>query len=201
MRERIFIATSVVLLFLAGCGQPAPDLNNNLNNNPNGINNDSNNSDNLGRDTVDINENTYGNNKNPNGVNDSTNTIDSNNITENTYTGNNSSADNFRSIYFDFDKYNIVSSMESNANHNSKVANSKSGSIKIEGNCDEFGTDEYNYALGLRRAKSVKDRMTSQGVDGSRIAMVSFGESNPICRDATDSCYDRNRRVDIRIAR
>lgn len=191
MKKRVLIATSVVLLFLAGCGQPAPDLIDNSMNNPDNITPDESN---ITADTVDINENNYGNNGDINS-NDTTNNID------NKYTGDNSSADNFRSVYFDFDRYNIRSDMESNANHNGRVANSMSSSLKIEGNCDEFGTDEYNYALGLRRAKTVKDRMSSQGVDSRRMVMVSFGESNPVCRDATDSCYDRNRRVDIRRVR
>jgi len=71
--------------------------------------------------------------------------------------------------------------------------------IKIEGNCDEFGTDEYNYALGLKRAKSVRDSMTSQGINTSNMVMVSFGESNPTCTNSTDSCYGKNRRVDLRL--
>ena len=86
-------------------------------------------------------------------------------------------------------------------NHNIGVANAASSQIKIEGNCDEFGTDEYNYALGLKRAKAVRDAIAAQGIDTSRMVMVSFGESNAICTDATDSCYERNRRVDIRLVK
>ncbi len=202
MNKRILIATSVVLLLLAGCGQPAPDLdsqnNPNYQNSPNSQNNPNNQDNpdnpdnitpdesNIAADTVNIDEKDYGNN--------------SNNTPNDKYTGNNSSGDNFRSLYFDFDKYNIRSNMESNMNHNGRVANSKSSSIKIEGNCDEFGTDEYNYALGLKRAKTVKDRLSSQGVDSRRMVMVSFGESNPVCSEVTDSCYDKNRRVDILLA-
>ncbi len=196
MKKRVLIVTSVALLFLVGCGQPAPDLIDNGMNNPNNIIPDESN---ITAETVDINENIYGtigNNGNINGVNDTTNNKDNNR-----YTGDNSSSDNFRSIYFDFDRYNIRSNMESNVNHNGKVANAISSSLKIEGNCDEFGTDEYNYALGLRRAKTLKDRIISQGVDSRRVVMVSFGESNPVCREATDSCYDKNRRVDVRLAR
>ena len=200
MIKKVIIAISLALLFLAGCGQPAPDLGDNGLGGP-GSSVDDNNT----VEPVDIGED------NPNGAGgtivnggaggDGTDTITPEDITETTFTGNNSSADNFRSIYFDFDRYNIASSMESNMNHNGKVANSVSTSLKIEGNCDEFGTDEYNYALGLKRAKTVKDRLSSQGVDSRRMVMVSFGESNPVCRETTDSCYDRNRRVDIRLAR
>ena len=73
--------------------------------------------------------------------------------------------------------------------------------IKIEGNCDEFGTDEYNYALGLKRAKAVKDAMAAQGVDAGRMVIISYGESNPVCNEPTDTCYARNRRADLRLAK
>jgi len=111
----------------------------------------------------------------------------------------NSSSDGFQSIYFDFGDYGIGSGMESGIRKNAAVAARSSSKIKIEGNCDEFGTDEYNYALGLKRAKSVKDALTSQGVSAGKIVIVSFGESNPICSSPTDSCYGKNRRVDLRL--
>ena len=91
--------------------------------------------------------------------------------------------------------------MESNMNTNVKVGSSASSKIKIEGNCDEFGTDEYNYALGLKRAKAVKDSLAAQGVSSSKMVLVSFGESSPVCSEPSDSCYDRNRRVDIRLVK
>jgi peptidoglycan-associated lipoprotein len=154
---------------LGGCAQPAPDLD--------GKNNilDANH---IEGDTVSIDENTYGDGS----------------------TGNyNSSSDGFKSIYFDFADYSISPNMENNMNHNIEVANTTSSKIKIEGNCDEFGTDEYNYALGLKRAKAVKDSIAAQGIDTSRMVMVSFGESNAVCTEPSDSCYNRNRRVDIRL--
>jgi len=194
MINKVIIVISLALLFLAGCGQPAPDLGNDLGSPVTTVEDDDN-------GTVEpvIDE------PSKDGIGDDgavgTDTITPDDITETVYTGNNSSADNFRSIYFDFDSYSIASGMESNMNHNGKVANGVSTSLKIEGNCDEFGTDEYNYALGLKRAKMVKDRLIAQGVDSRRMVMVSFGESNPVCSETTDSCYDKNRRVDIRLAR
>ncbi|HEY9129780.1 MAG TPA: OmpA family protein [Sulfurovum sp.] len=124
-------------------------------------------------------------------------------IDENGYgSGNfNSSSDGFRSIYFNFADYSISAEMEGNMNTNYQVASSASSKIKIEGNCDEFGTDEYNYALGLKRAKAVRDSLASQGVDTSKMVLVSFGESNAVCAEATDSCYQRNRRVDLRLVK
>ncbi len=171
MTYKLLLTTAIFSLIFAGCGQPAPDLD--------GSNNISD-ANAISGDTVSIDESSYGNESGGN---------------------YNSSADGFKSVYFDFGDYAISSNMENNMNTNIKVAMSASSKIKIEGNCDEFGTDEYNYALGLKRAKAVKDSLAAQGVSGSRIVMVSFGESSPVCTEPNDSCYDRNRRVDIRLVK
>jgi peptidoglycan-associated lipoprotein len=171
MTYKLLLTTAMLALIFVGCGQPAPDLD--------GSNNISD-ANAISGDTVSIDESSYGNESGGN---------------------HNSSADGFRSVYFDFGDYAISSNMENNMNTNIKVAMSASSKIKIEGNCDEFGTDEYNYALGLKRAKAVKDSLVAQGVSGSRMVMVSFGESSPVCTEPNDSCYDRNRRVDIRLVR
>ena len=125
-------------------------------------------------------------------------------VTNNSSSGNlktyNSSVQGFRSIYFGFGEYGISSQMQDNMANNIETASNTRATIKIEGNCDEFGTDEYNYALGLKRAKSVKDSLVSQGVDASKIVVTSYGESSPVCTEFSDSCYDRNRRVDLRLA-
>jgi len=113
----------------------------------------------------------------------------------------NTSANGFRSLYFAFGKYSISSDMQAVLNQNVQVAKNTSQKIKIEGNCDEFGTDEYNYALGLKRAKAIKDALSSQGIPQNKMVIISYGESNPACTQPTDSCYQRNRRVDLRLAR
>jgi len=170
MIKKLFLLTSTLfLLLLTGCGQTIPEL---------GAGGRSNITDAsaITGDAVSINENSYGNES-----------------------GKNSSSDGFQSIYFAFGDYGISSGMQSALARNVSVAGSASRKIKIEGNCDEFGTDEYNYALGLKRAKAVKDALVSQGVNGSQTVIVSFGESNPVCTAATDSCYGKNRRVDLRL--
>ena len=101
----------------------------------------------------------------------------------------------------DFDKFNVRADMRSTIEEVvSKVdglaANEK---IKIEGNCDEWGTDEYNYALGLKRAKSVKTQLSKLGVDAKRLSLISYGESNPMCSSKTDNCWSQNRRVEFKI--
>jgi len=105
-------------------------------------------------------------------------------------------------IYFDFDKYDIRPDMESKIKANARLlnaTNAKDFSIKIEGNSDEWGTDEYNYALGLKRAKSVKEALGALGIEKSRVMMVSYGESNPACKESNKACWEQNRRVEFKL--
>lgn len=114
----------------------------------------------------------------------------------------NSSSDGFQSIYFSFGAYNVESDMYSYIARNAENIENIGGSkIKIEGNCDEFGTDEYNYALGLKRAKAVKEALVSKGISADKFVLVSLGESSPVCNEPTEICYSRNRRVDLRVSR
>jgi len=175
MTHKLFMMTSLAVLLFSGCAQTAPELKSK--NNISGT-------DAIGGDTVSINENRYGNEN-----------------TAQSGSSYNSSSDGFRSVYFAFDDYSISPKMEANMQTNVRVATSAGAKIKLEGNCDEFGTDEYNYALGLKRAKAVKDALVARGVAPSKMMMVSFGESSPVCQTPSDSCYDRNRRVDLRLVR
>jgi len=104
-----------------------------------------------------------------------------------------------QSVYFDYDKFEIKSNMQETVSSDAKVAKSIASDykVKLEGNCDEWGSDEYNFALGLKRANSVKKALVAQGVSASDISMVSYGESNPTCTDKTQECWSKNRRVDF----
>ncbi len=106
-----------------------------------------------------------------------------------------------QSVRFDFDKFSIRSDMEDEINNNAAIANGDAQNymIKLEGNCDEWGSDEYNYALGLKRANAAKTALLNEGVDAKRITMVSYGESNPVCTDKTKECWANNRRVDFKL--
>ena len=196
MIQKILLATVAVgALLLSGCSQKAPELEGAQV----GKNNVSD-ATQIAGETVAINENTYGNENTSNTSN--TSNISSTESNSDVLNGSsvNSSSNGFKSLYFGFGDYGISSSMENRMVTNSSVASKQASKIKIEGNCDEFGTDEYNYALGLKRAKAVKDSMVAQGVNAQRMVIVSFGESNPVCSNPTDGCYARNRRVDLRLA-
>lgn len=172
MKKTVLTAVTGAIFLLSGCGQPAPEAGAKSTNA-------------YDADTVSIDESGLGG--------------------SNSHVGGalgNSSSDGFQSIYFGFDQYSISPDMEAYVNKDARVASSAGGrKIKIEGNCDEFGSDEYNYALGLKRAKAVKDALAMQGVPPSQMVMVSYGESNPACSDSSDACYAQNRRVDLRLAK
>jgi len=108
------------------------------------------------------------------------------------------------SVHFGFDKYKLSDEMrEVTTSNYVKIDETQQSyadlKIKLEGNCDEWGSDEYNYALGLKRAKATKDALVADGVDAKKIVMVSFGESNPVCTQRNTACWKMNRRVDYRL--
>jgi peptidoglycan-associated lipoprotein len=101
-----------------------------------------------------------------------------------------------RDVFFDFDKYDIRQAdakvLDSNATWLKSNANHL---VLIEGHCDERGTNEYNLALGERRAKSAMNYLVSQGVQASRITIISYGEERPACNEKTEECWAKNRRA------
>ncbi len=102
-------------------------------------------------------------------------------------------------IYFAFDEFSINPDMQSEVSNDANIAKSEASKykIKLEGNCDEWGSDEYNFALGLKRADAVKKALVAEGIEASNITMVSYGESNPACTAKTQDCWAKNRRVDF----
>jgi peptidoglycan-associated lipoprotein len=98
-------------------------------------------------------------------------------------------------IFFDFDKYDIrpvdAKTLDSNANW---LKSNPNHLVLIEGHCDERGTNEYNLALGERRAKSTMNYLVSQGVQANRITIISYGEERPQCTEHTEACWAKNRR-------
>ena len=73
--------------------------------------------------------------------------------------------------------------------------------VIVEGHCDERGTNEYNLALGEKRAKSTKKYLVSLGVSPSRVIIVTYGEEKPLCSDSNESCWQSNRRAHFVVAK
>ncbi len=103
-------------------------------------------------------------------------------------------------IYFDLDRSDITD--DSRAKLDAKVpvlTQNTAVRIRIAGHTDSRGSDEYNLALGQRRAAAAKRYLTDRGIDGSRIEIVSFGEERPTCTDESEGCWSRNRRDEFEI--
>lgn len=102
-------------------------------------------------------------------------------------------------VYFDYDKFNIgdqaAATLRSNAEWMKKNADYD---IVIEGHCDNRGSDQYNLALGERRAHSVRQYLMQLGIDGNRLSTRSYGESRPAVPNArTESEHSKNRRAEF----
>jgi peptidoglycan-associated lipoprotein len=104
--------------------------------------------------------------------------------------------DVFEDIYFDYDEYTIRNDAKPVLeNIASWLLKNKSAAILIEGHCDPRGTNEYNLALGDRRAKATKDYLGALGIASNRIEMLSYGEEKLLCFDESEECWEQNRRA------
>lgn len=108
----------------------------------------------------------------------------------------------FEDIYFDFDKYDIrPEGKPVLSGIASWLMKNPDARLSIEGHCDERGTNEYNLALGDRRAKAARDFLTALGVAAKRIEIVSYGEEKPQCTEQTEECWAKNRRAHFVVLR
>jgi peptidoglycan-associated lipoprotein len=103
--------------------------------------------------------------------------------------------DALKPIHFDFDRYEIRPGdrriLDANAQWLKEHGNQL---VLIEGHCDERGTNEYNLGLGERRARATMNYLVGQGVQATRITIVSYGEERPLCTEHNESCWQQNRR-------
>jgi len=105
-------------------------------------------------------------------------------------------------IIFKFDRYDLDDESRAVLRNNVTYLKKNSmTSIEIQGHCDERGTNNYNIALGERRAHATKMYMVSQGISASRIHTISYGEEKPFCFDSNDSCWLKNRRAHFKVDR
>jgi peptidoglycan-associated lipoprotein len=105
-------------------------------------------------------------------------------------------------IYFDFDKSDIRPDAAATLDRKVPWLNANPRMrIRIEGNADNRGSDEYNLALGQRRAASAKNYLVNRGIAADRFDLVSYGEERPVCQQEpmTEECHQLNRRDDFRI--
>ncbi len=101
----------------------------------------------------------------------------------------------FRNIYFGFDRYNLSSQAKTTLRHNAALLRqAPNARLEIQGNTDDRGTEEYNLALGKRRAEAAKTYLADLGADPSQLTTISFGEENPAVRGYSETAWAKNRR-------
>ncbi len=109
-------------------------------------------------------------------------------------------AQQVQDVHFDYDKSDVrpedQSTLQSDATALKQIFTiDPNFLITIEGHCDERGSAEYNIGLGDRRASATRDALVALGIPGDKLKTVSYGKERPLCTDATEDCYSRNRRA------
>jgi peptidoglycan-associated lipoprotein len=103
-------------------------------------------------------------------------------------------------IYFDYDKSDIRADARTIMGDNARsLSEHPTAVIMIEGHCDERGTDEYNMALGERRANSAKNYLTNYGIEATRVNTISYGESRPAAPGQGEDVWQQNRRAEFKV--
>ena len=99
-------------------------------------------------------------------------------------------------IFFDYDKYDLRTDARATLDRKASFLNQNSSvRSQIEGHCDERGTNEYNLALGERRANAAKQYLTTAGVSAGRLSTISYGEERPLDPGRNEAAWARNRRA------
>jgi peptidoglycan-associated lipoprotein len=106
---------------------------------------------------------------------------------------------------FDYDKSTIRTDATTALRDDSGVirdilAAYPSQKLVIEGHCDERGSEEYNMALGDRRARAAEEFLVTMGVSGNQLSVIGFGKDRPVCTDNSEACYQKNRRAHLTAA-
>lgn len=99
-------------------------------------------------------------------------------------------------VYFDYDESSLSDETRERLARNAELLKAQTQFlVTIEGHADERGTNEYNLALGEKRANAVRDYLGSLGVDGGRLRIITYGEERPVCTTSEESCWSQNRRA------
>ena len=103
-------------------------------------------------------------------------------------------------VFFDYDQYELRQDARDRLAQNARFLTSRPEFVlTIEGHADERGTNDYNLALGEKRANAVKDYLSTLGVGAERLRTVSYGEERPFCGESSESCWSQNRRAHFTI--
>jgi peptidoglycan-associated lipoprotein len=99
-------------------------------------------------------------------------------------------------VYYQFDSIELRSDAEEILKKNAAwMKFNPDARVEVEGHCDDIGSDEYNLALGAKRAQIAKDFLVSQGIAENRLVTISYGKEAPACFDRTEECRVKNRRA------
>ncbi len=100
-----------------------------------------------------------------------------------------------KDIHFGYNDYTIQPQdndiLRANADW---LQQNRTSRVQVEGHCDDRGSEEYNIALGAKRAQAAKDYLQTLGIDAGRISTISYGKELPICQEHTEDCWSQNRR-------
>ena len=101
-----------------------------------------------------------------------------------------------KDVFFEFDRYDLSADARSVLRANADwLKGNPSVRVEIEGHCDERGTNEYNLALGAKRAQAAREFLATLGVAAERLSTISYGEEIPVCKEANEACWKQNRRA------
>lgn len=101
-------------------------------------------------------------------------------------------------VHFEFDQYVLTADARDTLKKNAAYLKAKGVRVQIEGHCDERGSDEYNLALGEKRALAVKNYLVSLGVPADRLSIISYGEEIPLVMASTEAAWAQNRRAEFK---
>jgi peptidoglycan-associated lipoprotein len=101
-----------------------------------------------------------------------------------------------KDVYFAFDRYDLSAEARTILRSSAEwLKGNPAVRVEIEGHCDERGTNEYNLALGAKRAQAAREYLATLGVASARLSTTSYGEEIPVCRESNESCWKQNRRA------
>jgi peptidoglycan-associated lipoprotein len=101
-----------------------------------------------------------------------------------------------KDVFFEFDRYDLSADARTVLRANADwLKSNPAARVEIEGHCDERGTNEYNLALGAKRAQAAREYLANLGINSERLSTISYGEEIPVCKESNEACWKQNRRA------